>query len=296
MLSFMLEARIKLFEKYIDKMAASMHKSCLDYWKKYGDLSELQYDSTPADRPSQTSLYVFPGRKRCRSGIKFERHDRQLCTKNYFKGTSKIPSFLTVQCSCRHPKLLGFVILRECESISAALSSVLTHFRIPPRRIWYDNACNTFDCAVSRVPWMLRWTTFMVDRFHYTGHTCYNAFNGSMHPMLDDDRTVAAEVLNAVLEKGSSHIAYLKGANVIPFMRVLFANMNATSHVRDSLLKDDLEDHDILELYRSTFDCICHICDMHRRSGTSRSTDDHGFRNGVFLFSRNNEQLPLPSV
>lgn len=88
----------------------------------------------------------------------------------------------------------------------------------------------------------------MVDRFHYTGRTCSNAINGSMNPTSDNYRTVVAEVLNAVLEKRSSQIAYLKGSNVIPFMRVLFENMNTTSHVRDSLKKDDVEDCDLLEL------------------------------------------------
>lgn len=81
-------------------------------------------------------------------GIDFEKADRQDCTKHYFKGQSLVPTFLTVQCACAHPKLVGFVVLRECESLSAAFSSVLTHFPVPPRTVWYDNSCNTFDCAM----------------------------------------------------------------------------------------------------------------------------------------------------
>lgn len=300
-MSKVLLARVSHFDQYLQKLGNKMDKSCIQYWKRYGMVcpdGPIEEASRNAENKDSSSLYVFPGRTRCRTGIVFERNDKQECTKNYFKGTSKVPSFMTVQCSCVHPKLLGFVLLRECESISAALSSVLTHFRIPPRRVWYDNACNTVDCAVSRIPWLLRWTTFMVDRFHYTGHNCSNIFNGSMHPTLDDDRSVAAEVLNAVLNKGVSHIAYLKGINVIPFMQVLFAYVNATWQVRDTMKRDDLEDEEVMDMFRSMFRCTCHLCgdretmDM-EQSGSAASVT-HFFRSGVTIFNRQNEQVPLP--
>lgn len=76
-------------------------------------------------------------------------------------------------------------------------------------------------------------------------------FNGSMHPKFDNYRTVSAEVLNEVLDKGASHIAYLKGANVIPSMRILYAYINAISHVRDSAIITHLEDEDIMQMVSS---------------------------------------------
>lgn len=216
------------------------------------------------------SLYVFPGRSRVRHGIDFDEMDSHECTKHYVKGNSYVPSFMTVQCACAHPKLIGFVILPEHESISAALSSLLTHFVIPPKRVWYDNGCNTFDCAINRIPWFLRWCMLLVDRFHFTGHTCSNIYNGDMHRIMDSDRSVAAEVINAVIDKGTSHINYLDGRNVIPFMRIVFAFLNAMAVLKDNV-KVDLEDFDVMGELRARFNSICTTC-THEHEGTGRIT------------------------
>lgn len=73
----------------------------------------------------------------------------------------------------------------------------------------------------------------IVDRFHFTEHTCSKFYNGSLHSILDDDRTVAAEVINAVIDKCSNHINYLEGRTVAPFMKMIFAHLNACAHVRE---------------------------------------------------------------
>lgn len=232
-MSRMLSRRIKDFERYLKNFGRKLHTSSLKYWKHFGKVMPSDTTGTNSPELLENSLYVFPGRKRCRNGIDFDKVDKQDYTKVYFKGDSTVPSFLTVQFCCAHPKLLGFVVLKEHESISAALSSVLTHFHIPPRRFWYDNGCNTFDSAMIRIPWLMRWTMMVVDRFHYTGHTCFNVFNGNVHRTLDDDRSVAAEFINAVIDKATKHIAYLKGTNDIPFVKVFFAQMNLCTQVRD---------------------------------------------------------------
>lgn len=82
----------------------------------------------------------------------------------------------------------------------------------------------------------------MIDRFHFSGHICCNTFNGNVHRILDSDRSVAAEVINSIIEKGTNHVAYLKGSNVIPFMKVLFGQINSVARVRDRLGRSDLQD------------------------------------------------------
>lgn len=138
----------------------------------------------------------------------------------------------------------------------------------------------------------------MVERFHYRDHYCSNIFNSSLHPTLDDDRSVAAEVLNAVLNKGVSHIAYLKGINVIPFMRILFAYVNSTSQVRDSVKRDDLKDEDVMAMLRTMFPCNCHLCVHDAASeADAASSTDHApktFSTGVTVFTRQNNEVPLP--
>lgn len=136
---------------------------------------------------------------------------------------------------------MGFVVLTGSQSLSAAPSSLITHFQVPPRHVWYDNSCNMYDSAILRIPWFLHWTIFIVDRFHYAGHTCSNMFNDNLHRVLDNDRSTSAEVINSVIDKCVCHIAYLKGTNVIPFMRVLFGHLNSFEHVRDGSKKKDME-------------------------------------------------------
>lgn len=146
MVSTLVEKRVESFEKYMNKLGDKMHPSSIQYWKQFGRVSptSLTLAEGHSEAPQLSiehtnvlkSLYVFPGRTRCRNGIDFDNVDTQDCTKNYFKGNSVVPSFLTVQCACAHPKLLGFLVLKQYESISAALSSVLTHFPVPPRNVW----------------------------------------------------------------------------------------------------------------------------------------------------------------
>lgn len=112
-----------------------------------------------------------------------------------------------------------------------------------------------YDSAILRIPWYLRYTMFLVDSFHYAGHTCCNVFNGNLHRFLDDGRSAAAEVINSAIEKCVSHITYLKGANVIPFMQVLFRNLNPVAQVRVRTGKGDLEDEDIASLIKASFMC-----------------------------------------
>lgn len=181
------------------------------------------------------------------------------------------------------------------------LSCVLTHFDIPPRRVWYDNACNAFDSEIIRVPWLLRYTMLVVDRFHFNGHGCCNVFNGNMHPFLDEDRSVSAEVINAIIEKGTSHIAYLKGENVIPFMKILFSQINATAVVRDRTGRTDLEDCDLLHLFRQYFTCCCLVCTRNgivseQMSGEQPDRSSQAASDGVFIFSRDNNQVAVQDV
>lgn len=303
-MSSAVDKRVDNFVRYMSNMAEKMHHTSVRYWRQYGvvdascNVPTAEHGGMEYDRSEQQSLYVFPGRPNCRPDIAFDKVDHQDCSKNYFKGQGTVPSFLTVQCACAHPKLLGFVILKQNESISAALSTVLTHFPVPPRTVWYDNACNLYDSAITRIPWYLRWTRFMVDRFHYIGHTCSNMYNGDLQIILDEDRTVAAEVINSLIDNGTTHIAYLEGRNVIPFMKLLFAQVNGLAHVKDFLNRSDVEDEDLLQLYRRRFKCVCDFCVRESTDNVPPrdGNDDSPFVDGIAVWSRDNLLVPLRSV
>lgn len=80
----------------------------------------------------------------------------------------------------------------------------------------------------------------VVDRFHFSGHTCSNLFNGNVHRVLDADRSAAAEFINSMIYKFVFHISYLKGENILPFMKVLFATLNACTYIRVTKVKSNL--------------------------------------------------------
>lgn len=233
------------------------------------------------------SLFAFPSRAKIRNEIDFDGVEKQECTKVYMKGKSSVPAFPEVQCCCAHPKLLSVVLVRECECISTALSCILTHFAVPPRRGLYDNACNMFNSTITRIPWLLRYTMLVVDRFHCNGHNCCKVYNGNVHRFMDGCRSVSTEVINVIIDKGRSHIAYLKSNNVIPFMKVLFSQMNATAKVRDYIVKKDLEDVDVLRRFRDRFTYYCSACTASTTATARQYTD------GVSIFRRTNICIPL---
>lgn len=295
---YLIHKRVEHLEECLDALSAKMHESSLNYWKNFGhvqpDRAEIVIEAQKTEHGE--SNYVFTGRENCRTAISFEKVDKQACTKNYAKGSkgqkSAITSFFTVQCACEQPRIFGFVVLNQCKSISAALSAITTHFPIPPRNIWYDNACNTYDSGMLRIPWLLRWSRLLVDRFHYTGHNCSNIFNGDLHNDLDADRSVAAEVINSLINKGASHISYLEGKNVKPFMKVVFAYVNACAAVRDKLGRDDLEDDDVERLIADT--CIFETCTECRRNNAE--CEAVYIPKGVYVFTKRNELVKMTDI
>lgn len=115
-----------------------------------------------------------------------------------------------------------------------------------------------------------------------------NVFNGDMHHFLDEGRSVAAGIINAIIDRGTSHITYLKGDNVIPFMKVLFGKINATEHIIDALMCKDLEDDDHQQRFRDRFKCHCDIC-LEELNISLRLHGEHLDRNhGISLFTRAN--------
>lgn len=59
-------------------------------------------------------------------------------------------SFISLQCPCRHPKIIGFTLIEEVESIAMAIYTLLAYLNLPPRTVWYDNSCSLYDSALLR--------------------------------------------------------------------------------------------------------------------------------------------------
>lgn len=171
-------------------------------------------------------------------------------------------SFISLQCPCAHPKIIGFTLISEVESLAMAISTVLAFLLFPPRTLWYDNACNLYDSAILRTPFLLRTCFLIVDRFHFQGHTCSNHYNPDRYKILIRQRSVAAEVLNSVLEKSAGFIRYLAGENIKPYLRILFAMHNYSSMLKDQLNRKELPIVNVGDLYNEKFICSCFLCQV----------------------------------
>ena len=144
-----------------------------------------------------------------------------------------------MQCCCDKPQLLGYIVMIRCESTALALASVLTNFQVPPRVVYYDNGFNLVRSIVTRAPWLLHCTKFVVDRFHFKSHTCCTYFDPDSYPWMDEDRSTTAESINARIERTVPFIRYVKGENLIPFLNVRFGLLNVATRYRRNNATDD---------------------------------------------------------
>ena len=248
-------------EEYLDRLDQAITPEASMYWSKYGSggISALM----EVTQKTEETAICFPGRRMYRPSISFEGMEVQGCSKTILRTDTHSDGILTVQCVCSNPKLLGFVVMKKPESTEVALDSILTHFRIPPRVIFYDNACNLYASALLRVPWLLNQTRFLVDRFHYKSHTCSTFFDPSSYRELDLFKTTGEESINARIEKVLCFLRYLRGKNYVPFLRARFALLNLGSIIREETGKPDLEDVSLWRKFQNYFDCECALCTRH---------------------------------
>ena len=229
-----------------------------DYWSKYS-LRDPRSAQEIMNGDIESGIW-FPGRQQCRPGIMFSTNDIRQCRKKYTRSQRHSPGIMTVQCACQSPKLLGFIIMTRAESVSLALSSLLTHFPILPRMVYYDNSCNMFSSAVLRVPWIFRQTRMAVDRFHYKAHKCNALFNPDSYSNLDAHRTETAESINARIEKSLPYMRYLGTDNLLPFLRTRLSLINLCAVHQQKYNRADLEDEDLNLFFQEVCRCNCILC------------------------------------
>ena len=73
---------------------------------------------------------------------------------------------------------LGNEVMSQCESPKIWFQIFFTRFPQPPRVIVYDNGCKLHVYCLNREPGYFQNTLFLVDRFHWRGHTgCSSGYN-----------------------------------------------------------------------------------------------------------------------
>lgn len=68
--------------------------------------------------------------------------------------------------------------------------------------------------------------------------------------------------MNAVPDKCAGFMRYLKGRNIKPCLRIMFALHNFTSVVKDDLNRDELPWLDMQLLYNQRVTCTCTMCQL----------------------------------
>lgn len=263
----LLDIKVAAVEKLKKEAARNHDRTVWDYWTKYGHFAHRSHDNDDNDEGEDgDSMFVFPGRQLLRPPMKTDGKDKSDCKKKYFTSRPNMTTFVSLQCACRHPKIVGFALIKEVESISTAISTVLAFLRFPPRTLWYDNACNLYNSALLRIPFLLRSCFPVIDRFHYQGHTCSNYYNPDRYKTLVQQRSVAEEVMNAVLHKSVGFIRYLKGENIRPYLKAMFAVHNFKSMLRDELNRGDLPLMHLAKHYNRLFKCTCPLCIVREES------------------------------
>ena len=248
---------------YLRQMDDRIPHDCVKYWEDHGAVTvepmHQEFANNGCER-GDLSGFVFPALDQFRKDITFDVTEKFDCNKLYVASKRFTPGILTVQCCCDKPQLLGYIVMVRCESTALALTSILTNFQVPPRVVYYDNGCNLVRSVLTRAPWLMHTTKFVVDRFHFKSHTCCIYYDPDSYPWMDEDRSTTAESINARIEKTVPFIRYVKGENLIPFLNIRFALLNIATRYRRQYATDDLEDADLWQFFRNTVQCACLMC------------------------------------
>lgn len=258
-----LEIHTEEARAYFKRLDANMSDDCLEYFDKFGSFSANSFSSfdDAGQDDHDVSGIVFPGRRRVRDDVTFQESERSACEKNYASSRKFSPGILTVQCCCDKPILLGYIVMTKPESRSLALTSILSCFPVPPRVLYYDNACNLMASTLIRAPWLLHSTRFLVDRFHFKSHLCSEFFCPDSYRENDADRTTTAEAINSRLERAVPFLRYVNGDLLVPHLSIRFALLNIATKYRRVNGTDDLEDEDLWSYFKSSIQCNCECCE-----------------------------------
>ena len=251
---------IKEAKGFFTQMDRNMPQDCYDYWGSFGSADTMLLESDGAAVLGSFTGFVFPGRGKFRKDLRFDKLENFDCNKQYVASKRFSPGILTVQCCCENPQLLGYVVMTRAESTGMALTTVLSNFQVPPRVVYYDNACNLSKSVMLRAPWLLHCSKFIVDRFHFKSHTCCELYDADSYFSMDLDRTTTAESFNARLEKSVPYLRFVKAENLIPHLNIRFALLNVASRYRRRYKAQDLEDCDLWEFFKDTVPCNCEGC------------------------------------
>jgi hypothetical protein len=186
--------------RYILQVAKLTEEEC-PYPKNYSDSNSEFLYPVDGDELMKTGVY-FPNNPIIRTCAKtIINGSENTCTKNY-QSAAKLGAGILLFWCAKHRLCIGFLLLESAESCEYVYTTLVTRFKVIPKTIIYDNACNLSEYCMNRAPHLFMNSKFLVDAFHYGGHTnCSYSFNSGLHKSLYGISSVLHEQKNALLAK-----------------------------------------------------------------------------------------------
>lgn len=189
---------------------AKMIGEVLPYPLNYTDSNAELISSDDGEELMKTGVY-FPNHPIVRTCAHTNiSGSEKSCTKNYQYAANLGAGIILFWCA-KHRLCIGFVLLESAESCEYVYSTLVSRFKVIPKTIIYDNACNLSEYCMNRAPHLFMDTKFLVDAFHYRGHTnCCESFNSGFHKVLRGTSSVTHEQKNSMLAKSKIPVEYLR--------------------------------------------------------------------------------------
>ncbi len=149
---------------------------------------------------------------------------------------------------CRHEICYGYYIMPNAEGRNEAFSFLYKYFAVAPKVVVYDFSCALQDYCLNRQPDHLRDTLFLVDKFHWFGHTaCSRTYNLTQYPAYAGLNSQIAEQFNSALARIKCSVSQMTQRTFMFSVRYFLQTQNEKKLARlkqysehsDSLLLSD---------------------------------------------------------
>lgn len=135
---------------------------------------------------------------------------------------------------CRHSICVGFHTIPTSEGRNDVFAGLYCYWPDAPKIVVYDFACQLAPYAYIREAEFFQHTRFIVDQFHFSGHTkcsraCSATYAMQHNPVLQVINTSAAEVGNSGAARICKSVSYMTQAHAIQYTKVY---MDVTNRIK----------------------------------------------------------------
>ena len=183
--------------------------------------------------------------------------------KYYRVSDSHSPGIFTAQCACRYPKLTGISVMNEWESMSTALSVLMSRFRILAKSCYYDNVCNMLKSMWIRTLWVNEQCLIVSDRFYYRSHKCDIVNDPDSYSWCKSHSTSSAKLINQQWKFSKSHFWFLASKNLMPYLSTRAVFINMREWIREQNRTRKIDESHYQEFIGKFYRCSCILC-QHR--------------------------------